>query len=191
MGFRGRKRRLSNFEQRARDFVRDLKRGRGFREVSSGGKIIRVGMGKHKRLVQKKHKRALNTGERDLLIYLAKEEITPECYELVPVPGVVVEGVPVQEYFHKPSVYRLQVFLYAKEKGQRLSDLSDFSRHEFDLCKRFLKDNKDLTLAKLNLALQELNTHMSESGKGPSLSSNYIVLGQTDDGRIRIAMVDA
>ena len=192
MGIKGRKRRLRNFPQRAEALEKDIKRGRGFETSKHDFRNLRVGVGKHKRLAKKKmsskHSKLAANISNELSIYLKKNRIIPESYELVMLS--FDPKTHIQEYLNRPSIFLLDSFLSCKKKGVK-EFKSPRKKHELDCCKKLLGEFPKITLDKIHKAVEELNKHLTKIYNQIGIAkSNFVVVGQTMNGKIRLAIVD-
>lgn len=208
MGYAKKRNRHATFEDRARDFLRDLGRktiSPAFKRVRFGRqKVFDVGLGQYRRLVRKRrpdHLRYTRHLEGKVLRYLKDGLITPEHYELVPVKGDVIDGQAVQEFFDKPTATQLMDFLKLKEPrihwSKALAHRKYLSMEQVKVCKKLMGQNKGITADKVNDAVDELNRHLKLSSNSPrafivnlAYRQNVMVLGQTRDGKIRLALID-
>ena len=180
MGLKGRKRRLKNFEKRATAFVKDLNNDKGYKLIDRDDRITAIGVGKHKRLVKKKS--ALEAADaihysRKLVSYLNKKKIVSKSYQLV--IARLDSKTGVQEYFNRPSFELLVNF-----KWGRVCE-----KENADLCRKLFGDFPGITWEKLREAETELLKHLKKIDHWPDVS-NIIVVGQTRDGKLRLALVD-
>ncbi len=199
---KGRQRRLKHFDKRAEAFARDLERGKGYKQAELDGRSVRIGAGQHKRLIKKRWSKDLDrlrSLHSKLKTYLQKQNITQQHYSLVQVRDTIVRGIAVQEYFHKPSLYALTIFLKMKKDGRKSA--KGLNRETELLCRQFMGQHKGITLKKIEQAGEELRGHLLKVFKGSPaeifyhtiLNRNLIILGQNtkkQDKRIRIAIVD-
>jgi len=160
MGLKGRKRRLTNFETRAEAFVSDLKKGRGFRTVSSSATEIKVGTGKNKRLAEKNgsHLCIAARYETALKDFLKSQNITPKNYVLVSPKHDLVLGV--QEYFQAPSLWALLRFLNIKLDRNHFYKIRGYDK---EVAKQFAGRYKQLTLEKLEQTIDEFYKHLRKA----------------------------
>ncbi len=187
MVVRGRKRRTANFRERAKAFVADAEKGKGSRLAIRDKKGLDIGTGKHKRLVLKKsigHVRRAKIDQARFIKFLKDSKIEPKNYSLVKVASHSMFGV--QEYFHRPSLYSLSLFL--EGKGKKLGFLE--GKQDALLCKQFLGKHKDLKHADVMRASNELFRHLRQANILFQIEANIIVVGRARDGKLRLAMVD-
>ncbi len=202
---RGRKRRLKNFEKRAEAFYEDMQNAKNTKFLKRDGKLIEIGTGTNRRLVEKRHLKNTFASQKKIFDYLQEKLITPKNYELVPVAeyfGVSTRSqgfIQVQEYFHRPSVAALKSYLDYKNAQRALGTKKAFekyrtiiqlmSREEFLLCKRFTNQNKGVSYLSLFKKAQEFEKHLKEANVWID-EKNIIILGVTSAGKLRLAIVD-
>ena len=192
MGLAGRKRRLRNFDERAKQFASALakKEGSASKGANRDFRPITVGTGQHRRLVIKgkpQHAYVADHITKMLLADLQAKKVTPKTFVLVQ-PRLSENGV--QEYFHKPSINSLGEYLSPRYrevlKGRRPDD--------YALSRQFAnqRQNKGITYSQLVEAFDEFNGHLDamKDGLGRVLSTNLIVLGKTKEGKLRLALID-
>jgi len=199
MGIKGRKRRLKNFDSRAKAFEVDIAKNHVFdgvknvcRKWSLG--LGHLGIGKHRRLRYKtSDKRELyfaSEAQSQLLTLIKSGELKPKNYVLAEVASNSKLGV--QEYFHRPSLEALRIFLEAKAKDKKPRWMS---KTDYFLCKRLLgqykKTGQKIDLAKVKETEKEFLDHLEKhTWFKMYFSSNVIVLGLTKNGELRLALVD-
>ncbi len=197
MGLKGRERRLKHFERRAEAFTRAIDKegyyeGQRFSKWIQRDKRVKIGVGEHKRLVEKRlgHVGPAKIVEASLKNYLKKNKITPKYYSLVEIGAS--SKFKVQEYFNKPSAAELDEFLRTRQASSKEKRISKkLSRKQALLCKSFVNQHKGITLEKLQKAIVELQKHCTKIPSRIALiSTNAIVLGLTKEGKIRLAVVD-
>ena len=187
MGLKGRARRLRNFLQRARAFERDSFEQKGFNVQKRDGRRLTVGVGKHRRLVQKNVSRQANVATvyaEKLFVFLKTNNISPKYYKLERLAFDPETGV--QEYFNRPSALSLIHFLNAKENQLR----QVLGKTDANLCKKFMGEFPKVTLEKIDKAKEELFEHLKGVTEYPQVESNILVIGQTRNGKLRLAIVD-
>lgn len=209
-GFRGRRRRIRHFENRAEAFERDIKRGVGFRRAVRDGKEIIVGTGKHRRLVKKPQNSNfrmispfIRQIEEALVLREKNPETRPKSYVLVPLEAA--PDLEIQEYMQKPTLYQLITFLEMKEgpKATRPKGSPTLNKEELRLCKRFVKQYPNITLKMLRELHRELRNDVIDVAPEKMIFQyhftprNVLVLGQRKGGksgkgdrRIKIAIID-
>ena len=194
-----------NFEERARDFLIDLKNGKGFREIyrDFGFDVsgLKVGIGEHAGLVFKNgqvyHAQRASEFYDELMKHFKERSYEPWSYELVKPNFVAVEernGI-VQDYFYTPSLSELGLYqVMIKEIRKREIKLKrPLNAEEIETFRsRFVRDeesrlrcehllsqpqNSDITLEQLTEVEREFNsdTEYLHLWVKPS---NVIVLGQ-------------
>jgi len=199
MGIKGRKRRLRNFQQRAKDFAAGCRKRTGYKTLELDGKPLSVGAGKHRRLVGKFSDNDMLEGQRRqemLQSYLRGHKIVPQNYELVqPASALIgaeakkIISLPfgVQEFFHRPNLLVLRAFFWGKQV--RAGRLRALSKEEFLLCKQLVNQYKAVTAQKVEAAAQEIEARFSGAGTYVAMQ-NLVVVGITRQGRLRLAIVD-
>lgn len=186
MGLKGRKRRLKNFGQRARAFVKNAGKAGASSVVVRERKPLEVGANENKRLVLKNNPRHIGRAKIDeagLIGFLEKKKIVPKTYAIVKVAASPELGV--QEYFHRPSLRSLIDFI-----GHKDARIISRSPEDMRLCKQFLNQHKGITLERLNEAWVEFSSHLRQAKILFQIESNIIVVGQNRDGKLRLALVD-
>ncbi len=147
MGIKPRRRRLRNFEQRAKAFVKTGLKREATREVIFWNKRFVVGTGEHRRLIAKEKTSHLKTAMKTqkLLLDLIKQgKIVPMNYVLEEAKGAVVDGIPVQEFFHAPSLRGLGEFLLVKETGKGTLVSSFLSKDDKLMCKKMAAQHRGI-----------------------------------------------
>ncbi len=207
-----------SFEERARDFLRDVDRGEGFRtecrEVGHMVSGIKVGIGEYAGLVFKSgyvHHAQMASNFYDTLIEHFKERgYEPYSYGLVK-PNFWAAGERVgivQDYFPEPSMSELMNYLVMRKKigqkerkFQRTLNPAELGEIKGKFCRdvgsesrcRQLLDeeqNKDITLADVREVERELmsDTDCLHLWVKPE---NVIVLGRRKDlQRTGLAIID-
>ncbi len=192
MGLAGRRRRLRNFDLRAKQFKNAVERTplTTSKEIIRDTRRARVGTGQHKRLILKNtlpHAKIADKLTRILLSDFQVNSIKPKNFVLVQ-PRLSENGV--QEYFNKPSILSLSNYLSNPDfKGDPMNRKTDYF-----LCKQFVnqKQNRGITTKQIAETMEEFNSKLDDihDGWGRILPSNLIVLGKTKEGKLRIALVD-
>lgn len=209
-----------NFEERARDFLIDLKNGKGFREIyrDFGFDVsgLKVGIGEHAGLVFKNgqvyHAQRASEFYDELMKHFKERSYEPWSYELVK-PNFIAVGEQVgiiQDYFPQPSLSELmRYFFMIKEikkmerklqRGLNTEEMETF-RGKFVgdkdsglRCKQFLDEqpNKSITLEDIT----DFNKEFRDDTDYLHLDikpSNVIVLGQRktrDLEKMGLAIID-
>jgi hypothetical protein len=208
MGYRGRKRRLKNFWQNAKDFLfavdnsNQLDNSRLIKsEVSSRRHFFRAAgkkiTGTRQRLAIKENRQHLiyALAYQDKLIKdLASRRFKPVHFSYVPFSARVVGELSVQEYFHKPNAEQLLDFLNAVVERRRNKNYkSDLTKKEYELCKKFAKNpiNAGITVEKINLAVNEILEYFEISNVFENSDThNVLIQGINRDGTLRVTLID-
>ncbi len=214
----GRQRRLLNFEERALAFHRDLQRNQGsktiYREIGHTGSGLLVGVGRHKRLVFKTnpfHARQAREIHNDLAYHFLERGYGSVSYKLLNPRFVAVGTGVVQEYFNKPTLSELSVYLAMKRRKEQaerklsrplnVAEARELAARFMMMgkeshlrCKQFLNDplNKGVDLPQIREVERELQQD-ADYLRWPIKPDNVIVLGKTrekDYVRMRIAIID-
>ena len=196
MGLKGRKRRLRNFDGRAEALANSLTSKKpGVRKTQRDNRLIRIGIGQHKGLAIKRHKNGITTAlkyQSILKKYLTDNNINPKFYKFVQVKAS--PELLVQEYFNKPSLGSLLYFFSVRKIKKFSYSVILLNKESWFLCKSFANQNKGITREKVLQAEKELRNHLSETSFGIFariiIPSNILVLGQTKEGKIKLALVD-
>ncbi len=196
MGLKGRKRRLRNFDGRAEALANSLTSKKpGVRKTQRDNRLIRIGIGQHKGLAIKRHKNSITTAlkyQSILKKYLTDNNINPKFYKFVQVKAS--PELLVQEYFNKPSLGSLLYFFSVRKIKKFSYSVILLNKESWFLCKSFANQNKGITREKVLQAEKELRNHLSETSFGIFariiIPSNILVLGQTKEGKIKLALVD-
>ncbi len=215
---RGRQRRLEHFGKRAEAFARDIYRWKNVTEreidgekvrvfIGGNGKplfmervrhdvCIRIGLGKHRRLVFKQSAHELKRnlpGIRKLESAFKWREKNPKKrakhFFLESLAASAKHGV--QEYVDRPTLSELLNYLQMKKTGIK----KPITKGEALRCKRLLGQFPGITLEELRELEREFDLFCKEELPHQSVAfKNVAILGQrtgrTGDGRIRIALVD-
>jgi len=189
MGYKGRKARLKNFQQRADSFFRAMLKPleKNSTRVNRDNRQILIGTGVNKRLIVKAspdHALIAKNCETKLISFLKTKNIIPRTYTLSPV--ILDSSGRVQEYFHKPSLAALVRYVSSKTWASHVSS------EDYKLCKQFFgqKQNKGITFDVLEQTKKEYLGHFSAANLPAIWVQNIIVLGKLKDGRLRLAIVD-
>ncbi|GEM_PF-3254583 len=208
-----------SFEEGAINFLRDIEKGNGFRELNRGighsRTLLQVGIGEHTGLVFKNgyvaHAQAANRYYHKLVNYFKARGYEPGSYGLAEPKFVAVGehlGV-IQEYFDEPSLSELGNYLVMiKQKGVREKKLSrDLNAAEINgmgekfglksesklRCEQLLKrqQNADITLEQMI----EVEREFKEDWEYFNMwikPENVIVLGkrETEPDKIGLAIID-
>jgi hypothetical protein len=180
MGLKGRKRRLKNLKPRVESFDNFLWNKAEGRPESVPRNVI--GEGTHKRLIKKRvgwHGRRAKQMEGDLLRLFEKRGRKPEKYVVVKVGFHAETGI--QEYFSRPSIASLSLFLQGKTAG--------LTKRDFLLCRQFL-GKYPVSAEGLEAAKKELFSDLADIGEIAQIPSNTVVVGRLKDGKFRFALVD-
>jgi len=186
MALKGRKRRLKNFKKRAEDFAKSVEKGTGSKLAIRDRKPLDVGIGKHKRLVLKRigHVKRAKIDQARFIKFLKENKIEPKTYSITRVASHSKLGV--QEYFHRPSLNALNLFLGGgKNKASSIMQKGDAM-----LCKQFLNMHKDIALLDVRRASKEFFGHLRQANLLFQIEQNIIVVGRAKDGKLRLAIVD-
>lgn len=190
MGLKGRKRRLESFGRRAISFWKAVNKGTGFEEKTLDSRAVKIGKGPHKRLIFKTKRSDLRYAKQDyneLSQYYRRRGSQPKKFVLVE----ILHKGNVQEFFHRPSLHSLSIFLGSSEMELKKAQLT---RDSALLCKQFANQHRQISLQKLEEAIEELkrdyNAAITDSIAESLSPDNVIVLGQNRDGRLRLAIVD-
>lgn len=192
---KGRQRRLRNFERKAKEFLSEADKFKGYRNAELDNRSVKIGKEKHRRLIVKKgvldDLKETIEAEKYWMEKILTKEIVPINYELVPIKSVLIgtDWRGVQEYFHRPSLMTLIDFFELKEKKKK-SEF--FSREQWLLCKKLVNDkfNEKLTYEKILQLKNELLNSKVLTLFGGMHQTNIIILGMNRMGKIRIALVD-
>lgn len=209
-----------SFEERARDFLRDLNEGKGFikvhREVGHDVAGLKVGAGEHTGLVFKDGKvfHAKEAGRYyDVLVEYFKERgYEPNIYELVK-PMFFAAGERygvIQEYFTEPCLSELMGYFFMmkeikkrEKKLQRELNTEETGAFRFRFfgsedsrlrCEQFVnrQPNRDITLDDMAEVQREFGVDTDYLGLSIK-SDNVIVLDQRrieDWPKIGLAIID-
>ncbi|MEI7961879.1 MAG: hypothetical protein WCI04_06105 [archaeon] len=190
---KGRQRRLKYFEHRAEAFNVAISKGEGFRETTMNERAVKVGKGKHKRLILKRTVH-YNTLANPLMKFIEELEINPaETFTLVKLG--FSPKFNIQEYLDKPTAEMLFHFFQRRylKKSERTLKQSRLVEEALK-CKRFINQNKKISFNLLKKALEELDTRAhkdnSQLHNFPTAAVNIIIMGQNRDGKLRLALAD-
>lgn len=192
MGLLNARKKAERFARRATAFVRDLSRDTGHRDLVLDTRDMRIGVGRHRKLIFKRegHLRDAHACQEAILKHLRTSGKVPEHYVLVPVRAEIIGEKAVQDFFHKPSVSQLKRFFESKTNTEPARE-NYLKEEEEASCKRFLKQNKGITLDAINSAYEEFHGHWGQAKiRHIFFPFNCVVLGQTRDGKIRLALID-
>ena len=193
MGYKGKKARLKNFQERANQFEHEVetRRQKNTTLISRDDRPLIIGIRFNKRLAlkSKPHQTLLaNKITQILKEYFAKNGIKGKTFELVETASNAKGSV--QEYFNKPTIPALLEYIESKQEGKK----PNLSLEDYTLCKQFINQRRNyfVTPDKLYLAALEFNAHLNtiREGLGRVLPSNLVVLGITRQRKIRLALVD-
>ncbi|GEM_PF-1401919 len=214
MGIKTRGQRLKHFDERAEEFkkvldigLEDMPADGGYRRVIHDGRRMKVGTGKHKRLIEKHHppETRLAAVATDSLMTLFFRKGNPEHYLIGDIRSTKIGDI--QEYVNCPSLKLLMGYLWAKKHVEGLNGRETIRRlqslrtglstkdnlpqtqEEWQLCKQFSKKYPSITYEKLDSVVEEMQPHLEEI-RFDFKPTSFIILGQKDT-QIRIGIVDS